>query len=502
VVAAGALFLLALGPVQAQVRPSRGPGTPLIRGGVGTNLAPTTVRQPISSAQPIQPLQPIAPLAPVTVTPQPAAPDEQAEPPAALDIPGPPIQPSTGRGFTRQILDLPPPGYRPPAIKAIIAEATNLIAAAASPEESEALYQVDPNGTDAGPGTREQPWATLQKAADTVKVGDTVIVNAGTYDGFDLRTSGAAGQPITFLAASPGAAVINSRNAKTPDAINLEGASYVVIDGFTVRDAERAGIRIVEATGVTIQNNVIGPNERWGIFTGFTPGVKILHNRAFGSRREHGIYVSNSRVAADQPVISGNECYDNARNGIQLNGDCTVGGDGVIAEALLAGNIVHDNGWKGLSLISMQQSTVQNNLIYGNGRAGIGAGGIHLTDELNCGKPSSDNVIVNNTVIEPRIAGLRITDGAQGNVVFNNIFVSRVPIANEVPGNRVDRDSNLTSAGRVDLFQNPAGGDFQPSADSAARGRGRGSFAGHSAPAQDLAGTWRTMRAPSAGAFE
>ena len=42
-------------------------------------------------------------------------------------------------------------------------------------------------------------WATLQHAADVVDPGDTVHVLDGNYQGFDLRRSGAPGNPITFL---------------------------------------------------------------------------------------------------------------------------------------------------------------------------------------------------------------------------------------------------------------------------------------------------------------
>ena len=44
-----------------------------------------------------------------------------------------------------------------------------------------ATYTVAPAGDDAGPGSFDQPWATLQKAAATVKAGDTVYVRGGTY---------------------------------------------------------------------------------------------------------------------------------------------------------------------------------------------------------------------------------------------------------------------------------------------------------------------------------
>src|SRR5688572_1110896 len=97
-----------------------------------------------------------------------------------------------------------------------------------------ATYYVATGGSNASAGTSTgAAWATLQHAADRVVAGDTVIVAAGNYVGFDLRTSGTAAARITFQA-QPGV-VINQVNTVTDrDGINVEGASYVTIDGFTL----------------------------------------------------------------------------------------------------------------------------------------------------------------------------------------------------------------------------------------------------------------------------
>src|SRR5262245_6834724 len=86
------------------------------------------------------------------------------------------------------------------------------------------------DGDDSAAGTNAAPWQTLQHAADLVSPGDTVIVRQGNYVGFHLETDGTANNPITFQA-DPGA-VIDTRNPTTPDGINLEGADWIVIEGF------------------------------------------------------------------------------------------------------------------------------------------------------------------------------------------------------------------------------------------------------------------------------
>src|SRR5262245_48146257 len=179
-------------------------------------------------------------------------------------------------------------------------------------------YWVKNGGSDGATGLSvAAAWETLGHAADQVGPGDTVHVLDGDYQGFYLTTSGAAGQPITFRA--EGANVrITSDNPVTPDGINLEGASHVVLDGFVVNDRTRAGIRAVTAAFVTVRNCRLGHNGRWGILTGFVDDFLAEDNEAHHSAAEHGIYVSNS---ADRPTVRNNLVYDNAGNGLHFNGD-------------------------------------------------------------------------------------------------------------------------------------------------------------------------------------
>src|SRR5690606_39078559 len=140
--------------------------------------------------------------------------------------------------------------------------------------------------------------------------------------------------------------VVNADNPVTPDGINLEGASWMTVQGFTVTGTSRAGIRAVLCAHVHIRDNIADQNGRWGILTGFCDDLLIEGNQTSRNANEHGIYVSNS---GDRPVIRANLVWGNNANGIHMNGDIdsdddNYGGvvDGIISDALVEDNVIFD----------------------------------------------------------------------------------------------------------------------------------------------------------------
>ena len=68
-------------------------------------------------------------------------------------------------------------------------------------------YYVSTEGNDEHSGSKEQPFRTLQKAADIVQAGDTCIVSGGIYrETVTFKNGGVRNNPIRFTAA-PGAVV-------------------------------------------------------------------------------------------------------------------------------------------------------------------------------------------------------------------------------------------------------------------------------------------------------
>ncbi len=285
-------------------------------------------------------------------------------------------------------------------------------------------YYVSNNGNNSNNGlTASTAFKTLQHAADLVTAGDVIFVENGTYTGFDLRNkNGTSSNPIVFKATGDNA-LINQKGPQRNDIINIENSDYIIVDGFTTNNApgNGNGIRVVLSDHCIIKNNSCDNNAERGIFTAFTNDIIIEYNVCTNSIDEHGIYVSNS---SDRPIIRYNECYGNNGIGIHMNGDLSAGGDGIISDAQVYGNILHDNNSAaGLNMDGLKNPVVYNNLIYNNhsaqGIALFKGDGAIVTNGAK---------IYNNTIIVPSDGrwGILVKNGANINTeIYNNIIINQ-----------------------------------------------------------------------------
>ncbi len=286
-------------------------------------------------------------------------------------------------------------------------------------------YYVSNSGSNSNSGlSLASAFLTLQHASDQVAAGDIVNVADGNYAGFDHRSaSGTAGTPITFKAIGNNA-IITSSGPIRNDGINIETTDYIVIDGFKVNNmpSNGNGIRVVLANNCIIRNNNCDGNGR-GVFTGFTDDILIENNICSNSYDEHGIYVSNS---SDRPIIRYNEIFGNNNIGIHMNGDASLGGDGIISDAMIHHNIIYDNNLAaGINMDGVQSPQIFNNLIYNNHNAQ----GIALF-QWDGAIVTNSAKIYNNTIIVPSDGrwGILLQDGANVNTeIYNNIIINQHP---------------------------------------------------------------------------
>lgn len=284
-------------------------------------------------------------------------------------------------------------------------------------------YFVSNAGSDSNGGTSLQDaFLTIQHAADLASAGDSVFVENGIYTGFDHRNaSGTSNAPIVYKGLGD-SVLINQPGPIRNDGINIENADHIVVDGFIVNDMKGNGngIRVVVADHCVVRNCFCDNNAERGIFTAFTDDILIEYNVCTNSIDEHGIYVSNS---SDRPIVRYNECYGNNNIGIHFNGDLSAGGDGIISDAQVYGNILHDNNLAaGINMDGVENPIIYNNLIYNNHFAQ----GIALFQQDGA-IPTRGAKVFNNTIIVPSDGrwGILVKNGSNVDTeIYNNIILN------------------------------------------------------------------------------
>lgn len=122
-------------------------------------------------------------------------------------------------------------------------------------------YYVSTSGDDNQTGNRTQPWRTIQKAASSVKAGDTVHVEPGTYHEKIMVTASGSKEEgfITFKGGNK--AQIHGGKTEGRDIFCIEDANYIRVEGFELtglKANDGSGIRVLgSAKSIELVNNVI-----------------------------------------------------------------------------------------------------------------------------------------------------------------------------------------------------------------------------------------------------
>jgi hypothetical protein len=246
-------------------------------------------------------------------------------------------------------------------------------------------YYVATNGSDTADGSRDRPFASVQKAADLAKAGDTVIVRDGLYRQIGaedravaVRCSGTAEHPIVFRAEHPWRAVVDGMD----DTVKYgwwfgEDAHYVTIEGFEIREFSSTGVDSnAGAHHITVRNchiHHIGNIETTtqygldGIFDGHeasyhTYDGNVIHDigrtgpPTVNLNLDHGIY-----TCGKHNVIINNVFYrENAGWGVQVAGYQTVD------DLVISNNVFAYGSKRGHIVLWLpcHNILIQNNIFY------------------------------------------------------------------------------------------------------------------------------------------
>jgi parallel beta-helix repeat protein len=295
-----------------------------------------------------------------------------------------------------------------------------------------------------------QEYSTIQAAVTAARAGDTVLVFDGTYQGFQVTKSGTASARLVIMA--EGAAAVIATPTSTNDGVFLSNVDYVTIQGFKIQNMPQRCISARNATpeepmfGLTIRGNTCTNAGHEGFYLSevsqsLVEGNTITGSGSDGQTRGHGMYLANA--GSDNTIIRGNrisgmKTEDSA--GIHFNGDLSVGGDGIISGLLVEQNVISSGLQNGFNMDGVQDSTFQNNLVYGvsnNALRGYAIDGADGPKNMR---------IINNTLISGGGWAVKFTEESGGHVVFNNVLLGSGAVC--IPNGSVSGDYNVT----VDRF--------------------------------------------------
>ncbi len=290
--------------------------------------------------------------------------------------PSPPATPSATATPTPTVAPTPTPTVVPTPTPSPTPTPTS-----SSPTIPTNAYVVAPDGNDAWAGSSAAPWRTLQKAANAVPQGGTVLIRDGTYAGFTLTRSGRPGAPITF-AAYPGEEPLVDGRKAVKFTVRLSGVSHVRLVGLTIvggfaEGHDGGGVLVVDSSHVEVRDSLVRDNKSFGIRSYNSTYVVIDGNDVTGNA--NGIRVER---AGEGTRVTNNFIYDNDQMMVNTSSVANddVGAEGVslvrsTGNVLVSGNHIwgnrarsYDYGYDGgaFSIYAASNWTISDNITWDN----------------------------------------------------------------------------------------------------------------------------------------
>jgi Right handed beta helix region/Pel9A-like, right handed beta helix region len=355
-----------------------------------------------------------------------------------------------------------------------------------APQRGVATYHVSPTGSDSNPGSEARPFRTIQKAADGVKPGDTVLVDDGVYaySGPNdchgkvvvcVSRGGAPDKWVVFRSKNKWGAKIDGGDGKAGSGFVVQGgASYVRIQDF-------------EMTGLA---NLDGSAGGIDLFDGGS-NFQVIGNRIHNigrvctntSNGQNGVFIEADNVLVEANLIHdvgrlvpgaqgcrpSNEYWKNHDHGVYHDG-----GDHVT----IRNNVIYNikQGWaiQVYPKSRAHMNILNNTIAFGNQYQGR-LGAIVMWAPSTGGMKVSDSTIANNIFYEVNTAAIWMGgESRRAPMSFANVRISNNIISNGVllsAEENVDA-SGLILAGNLEKadpkFADPAAFDFHLRSDSTA----------------------------------
>jgi len=281
-------------------------------------------------------------------------------------------------------------------------------------------------------------YSSIQAAVDAAQAGDTIRIQAGTYQ----EQVNISGKNNVATATEADRIILEADPAAPVGSVILTGAVSQCTNGYAIRLQQSKyitirGISIHSAGGQSI--SLMGGNNQ-------NQAIHIERNRIFqngSSECSGGITIARGNPNS---LILNNEIFSNGRNGISF-----IDADG--GPHHLINNTIHGNAWSGVNVARSHEVHLVNNLITGNGTASGSTGGRFGVKREGSTSPQPAGITLQNNLICGNRLG-EIDGPALDATDANNL----TPTGTEGPGVTASPGCEVAS----NVFANLNGPDGQP----------------------------------------
>ncbi len=274
-----------------------------------------------------------------------------------------------------------------------------------------ASYYVSKTGADTNPGTEQQPWLTIQHAANVAPPGSTVYVHAGTYqERVNIHVSGNSQDGYITFCNYPGETpILDGSNLVAPTSDNgmffISNQNYIVINGFQIQNYGTGNAQVFPM-GIL----VAGACSYIQLLNNTVRNIYTTAEKQGGGAQGIAAYGTSAATPVNHLTISGNTLY-----GLRTGSSESMTVNGNVQYFSITNNVVHDNDNIGIVAIGYERTapnsnvdrarngTISQNLVYHitsaknpNYNGQLGADGIYVDG-------GTEIVIVQNVVYQTDI---------------------------------------------------------------------------------------------------